>query len=69
MMDFYEFYAQNNPEKAERDPQYKGLLESQARKHMEAKSRQRREKIQALSQELDLIREYEQQLAPASGGM
>tara|TARA_R100001509_G_scaffold165445_1_gene147120 strand:- start:1779 stop:2879 length:1101 start_codon:yes stop_codon:yes gene_type:complete len=61
MMDFYEFYAQNNPEKAERDPQYKGLLESQARKHMETKAAQRQRQIEALLKELELIKAYKAQ--------
>ncbi len=62
MMDYWTFYAQNNPQKAARDPQFKGLLESQARKHMEAKSAERLRRIEALSRELDLVREYKQQL-------
>lgn len=56
--DYSEFYNQNNPEKATRDPQFKGLLEHKARQHMEAKSAPRVKRLDALHKELDLIKKY-----------
>jgi len=60
--DYAEFYTQNNPEKATRDPQFKGLLEHKARQHMEAKSAIRLKRLDALHKELDLIKKYIQSL-------